>query len=183
MGIGYVPGKDSAEWEETTNEALAVGYDKFAAPYRKEIKQIAVQTCKHILASMPPGLRQSWLAEQNHFFFLPSAQLSYNLGDYLPESGVRYSYRGTGWDYAKCLYYDPSGKIVPSSAVKESWDIRWRILYHCESYIGIDAINALFAADVEAMRAAFQKSPFYKNSIPRKGVTAWNASAHRSPVQ
>ncbi len=56
-----------------------------------------------------------------------------------------------------------SGKIVQTAKfVWEVWEKRWRLLFYCESVAGIDAINALFPAEVEAMRAAFQKSPFYK---------------------
>ncbi len=162
--LSEVPGKDSAGWTETTNTALAVGYDKFTAPYEEEIKRLAVQTSKYILTSMPPGLRQSWLAERNGFFFMPNTPVPCTFENISLESGIKISFRGTGGgNYEKCLYHNPSGKIVPVTAVEAVWKKnRWWLLYYGESVAGIDAINALFPAEVEPMRAAFQKSPFHK---------------------
>ncbi len=158
--LAEVSGKDSAGWTETTGIARAVGYDKFTAPYREEIKQLAVQTSKHILESMPPELRQSWLAERNKFFFRPNPGDPYRGGDCTLDSGIKVFFQGS--DYVHCLYYDPSGKVVKVADIGAVWKNRWWLLYYCETVAGIEAINKSFSAEVEPMCAAFQKSPFYK---------------------
>ncbi len=158
--LAEASGRDSAGWTEATSTALAVGYDKFAAPYKEKIKQLAVQTSKYILGSMPPGLRQSWLAERNKFFFRPNPGDPYRGGDCTLDSGIKVFFQGS--DYVHCLYYDPSGKVVKVADIGAVWKNRWWLLYYCETVAGIEAINKSFSAEVEPMRAAFQKSPFHK---------------------
>ncbi len=161
--LSEVPGKDSPGWTAATNAARLVGYDLLTAPYKEEIRQLAVQTSKYILTSMSPELRQSWLAENNKLLFMPNAQVPYSLQKGTLESGIKVSHQGVGTGtYGKCMYYDPSDKIVSTTAVEGTRQKRWGILSYCETVAGIEAINAQFPAEVEAMRAAFQKSPFYK---------------------
>ena len=153
--------KMASDWVAATKAALAVGHEQVAMPFKEELKALAVQTATYILNAIGETPRFSWLAEMNHLIFKPNGQSAYppNERSLSVESGFQiYS----PWAiYNGSLYYNPQGKITQPS--NDNAGLRhWHMLFRCANVAGIEAINAAFKADVDAMRAAYEKSPFYK---------------------
>ena len=154
--------KMAPDWVAATKAALAVGYEQIAAPFKEEVKKLAVQTATYILNKMPKEVRFSWLSETNKLLFqadgkpiYPSSRQSSTFG-YVTSQRFKISYAGR-------LYYSPQGRIEQAQWPEWSiWGTRWCTLFRCENLVGIEAINNSFKEDVKAMRAAYEKSPFYK---------------------
>ena len=153
--------KMASDWVAATKAALAVGHERVAAPFTEELKNLAVQTATYIMNEMEEAPRFSWLAEMNHLIFNSNGQSAYpsNGGSLSVESGFKVQTPGVS--YGGTLFYNPQGKIT-QPAVGNPGRSRWLMLYRCANVAGIEAINAAFKADVDAMRAAYEKSPFYK---------------------
>ena len=153
--------KMAPDWVAATRAALAVGHRQIAGTFDEELKALAVQTATHILNAIDETPRSSWLAEVNHLIFNPNGQSAYppNERSLSVESGFKV--RSSGVSYARNLYYNPQGKIT-QPAVGNTGESCWLMLYRCANVAGIEAINVAFKADVDAMRAAYEKSPFYK---------------------
>ena len=153
--------KMASDWVAATKAALAVGHEQVAAPFKEELKALAVQTATHILKAIGEAPRYSWLAEMNHLIFNPNGQSAYppNGGSLSVESGFKV--QSAGISYGGTLFYNPQGKIT-QPAMGNTGGSRWLMLFRCANVVGIEAINAAFKADVDAMRAAYEKSPFYK---------------------
>ncbi len=163
--LSDVANKNDAKWIAATNAAIIVNYnEQFMSRRKDELEDLACRTAYTILSSMPADLRQTWLAARNRFFFLPDMKNPYGGPDnWTLESGVKHAvWGGVGWNYNKCLYYDPIGKMVHPAGVPPEWGRRWSLLYYCESLLGIEAINSFFSDEVNAMRTHFEKSPFRK---------------------
>ncbi len=153
--------KMTPDWVAATKAALAVGHEQVAAPFKEELKALAVQTATHILKSIDKTPRYSWLAEMNHLIFNPNGQSAYPPGGQTNSVESGFKVHAPDVNYGGKLYYNPQGKISQPSASNAGWK-RWNMLFRCADVAGIEAINAEFKADVEAMRAAYKKSPFYK---------------------
>ena len=119
-----------------------------------------MQTATYILNTLPKEARNSWLAEKNRLFFRSNGQpVSPVEGTSTLESGFQLQFVR----YGGKLFYNPQGEITqPVGPPSNVWLRRWHMLFRCENVAGIEAINAAFKADVDAMRAAYEKSPFYK---------------------
>ncbi len=154
--------KMAPDWAAATKAALAVGYEQIAAPFKEELKKLAVQTATYILNKMPKEVCFSWLSETNKLLFqadgksiYPSSRQSSTIG-YVTAQRFKISYAGR-------LYYSPQGRIEQAQWPEWSiWGTRWCTLFRCENLVGIEVINDSFKEDVKAMRAAYEKSPFYK---------------------
>ena len=147
-------------WTVATEAAQVVGYEMLVGPYKKELKDLAVQTATHILSEMPEEVRYSWLSEANKLLFQADGKFVYPPNRQSSTSGCvtvqrfKVSYDGK-------LYYSPQGQIKQAQWPEwNTWGTRWYTLFRCENLAGIDAINASFKTDVDAMRAAYEKSPF-----------------------
>ena len=153
--------KMASDWVAATKAALAVGHEQVAAPFKEELKALAVQTATHILKAIGEAPRYSWLAEMNHLIFNPNGQSAYppNGGSLSVESGFKV--QSAGISYGGTLFYNPQGKIT-QPAMGNTGGSRWLMLFRCANVAGIEAINAAFRANVDAMRSAYEKSPFYK---------------------
>ena len=119
-----------------------------------------MQTATHILNEVDGTSRYTWLAEKNRFFFRTDGQpVSAVEGTATAESGFSFQFVR----YKGKLFYNPQGEIIkPIRPSPNVWQSRWHMLFRCANVAGIEAINAAFKADVDAMRAAYEKSPFYK---------------------
>ena len=152
--------KMTPDWVAATKAALAVGHEQVAAPFTEELKKLAVQTATHILNAIDETPRYSWLAEMNHLIFNPNGQSAYP-----PEGKIDFvdgfKIHSPNVNYGGKLYYNPQGKISQPASSNVGWR-HWFVLFRCADVAGIEAINAEFKADVEAMRAFYEKSPFYK---------------------
>ena len=157
--------KMASDWVAATKAALAVGHEQIAAPFKEELKTLAVQTATYILNAIGETPRYSWLAEMNHLIFNPNGQSAYPPDERIwsVESGFKVQSSGVSYAKNKNMFYNPQGKITQPSAGNTGGS-RWPMLYlyRCANVAGIEAINAAFKADVDAMRAAYEKSPFYK---------------------
>ena len=153
--------KMTPDWVAATKAALAVGHEQVAAPFKEELKALAVQTATHILKSIDETPRYSWLAEMNHLIFSPNGQSAYPPGGQTNSVESGFKVHAPNVNYGGKLYYNPQGKISQPSASNAGWK-RWNMLFRCADVAGIEAINAEFKADVDAMRAVYEKSPFYK---------------------
>ena len=153
--------KMAPDWVAATKAALAVGHEQVAAPFTEELKKLAVQTATHILKAIEETPRYSWLAEMNHLIFDPNGQSAYPPGGQTNSVESGFKVHAPDVNYGGKLYYNPQGKISQPSASNAGWK-RWNMLFRCADVAGIEAINAEFKADVEAMRSAYEKSPFYK---------------------
>ena len=154
--------KMASDWVAATKAALAVGHEQVAAPFKEELKALAVQTATHILKAIGEAPRYSWLAEMNHLIFNPNGQSAYPPDERIWPVESGFKVQSSGVSYAKNLFYNPQGKITQPSAGNNAGGSRWPMLYRCANVAGIEAINAAFKADVDAMRSAYEKSPFYK---------------------
>ena len=152
--------KMAPDWVTATKAALAVGHEQVAAPFTEELKKLAVQTATHILKAIEETPRHSWFAEMNHLIFDPNGQSAYP-----PEGKIDsvdgFKVHSPNVNYGGKLYYNPQGKISQPAARHVGWR-HWLMLFRCADVAGIEAINAEFKADVEAMRSFYEKSPFYK---------------------
>ena len=153
--------KMAPDWVAATKAALAVGHEQVAAPFKEELKALAVQTATHILKSIDETPRYSWLAEMNHLIFSPNGQSAYPPGGRIWSEESGFKIHTPNVNYGGKLYYNPQGKISQPSAGNAGLK-RWGMLFRCADVAGIEAIDAAFKADVDAMRAAYKKSPFYK---------------------
>ncbi len=154
--------KKAPDWVAATKATLAVGHEQVAARFTEELKKLAVQTATHILNAIDETPRYSWLAEMNHLIFSPNDQSSYPPGGRIDSVESGFKVHSLNVNYVGKLYYNPQGKISQPASSNVGWK-RWAMLFRCADVAGIEAINAEFKADVEAMRAAYEKSPFYKN--------------------
>ena len=157
--------KMASDWVAATKAALAVGHEQVATPFKEELRALAVQTATHILNELPKGVRYSWLAFTNKLLFqadgkpiYPPSRKSSTWG-YVTVQEFKVVYVGSK------LYYSPGGGQIEHAQWPEmnTWGTRWFTVGRCENLVGIEAINDSFKADVDAMRAAYEKSPFYKN--------------------
>ena len=153
--------KMAPDWVAATKAALAVGHEQFAAPFTEELKKLAVQTATHILNAIGETPRYSWLAEMNHLMFNPNGQSAYPPGGLTDSVESGFKIHSPNVNYGSNLYYNPQGKITQPSAGNAGLK-RWAMLFRCANVAGIEAINAAFKADVDAMRSVYEKSPFYK---------------------
>ena len=155
--------KMAPDWVAATKAALAVGHEQVATPFKEELKALAIQTATYILNAIGETPRYSWLAEMNHLIFNPNGQSAYPPDERIwsVESGFKVQSSGVSYAKNKNMFYNPQGKITQPSA-GNTGESRWPMLYRCANVAGIEAINAAFKADVDAMRAAYEKSPFYK---------------------
>ena len=61
------------------------------------------------------------------------------------------------------LLCSPDGNLMPVTRYSKTKFTRYYdVLQSCENILGIEAINAAFKAEVDAMRAAYEKSPYLK---------------------
>ena len=153
--------KMASDWVAATKAALAVGHEQIAAPFREELKALAVQTATHILNAIGETPRYSWLAEMNHLISNPNGQSAYPPNGWSSSVESGFKVQTPGASYGGTLFYNPQGKIT-QPAVGNPGRSRWLMLYRCANVAGIEAINAAFKTDVDAMRSVYEKSPFYK---------------------
>ena len=156
-----IANKKAAEWQAATAAAQSAGYPALAVALDEDMKAIATETSRFILSSMPSDLRATWLAENNRLFFHMDKSAAYHEKEVESrmDSGMfRTTARITD---SNLFYFDKTGKITKAAAVDwNTWLTRWHILYYCANVAGMDAVNESFQAEVDAMRAAFDKSSY-----------------------
>ena len=153
--------KMASDWVAATKAALAVGHEQVAMPFKEELKALAVQTATYILNAIGETPRFSWLAEMNHLIFKPNGQSAYPPNERSLSVEGGFKVQSAGISYGGTLFYNPQGKIT-QPAMGNTGGSRWLMLFRCANVAGIEAINAAFKANVDAMRSAYEKSPFYK---------------------
>ena len=155
--------KMAPDWVAATKAALAVGHEQVAAPFKEELKALAVQTATHILNEVPKGVRYSCLALTNKLLFQADGKPVYPPSRKSSTWGYVTVQEFKVVDIGSKLYYSPGGQIEHAQWPEmNTWGTRWFTVGRCENLVGIEAINDSFKADVDAMRAAYEKSPFYK---------------------
>lgn len=153
--------KDDAKWQDATAAAQSAGYPALAVALSDDMKAIATETSRFILSSMPAELRAAWLAENNRLFFHMDKSAAYHEKEVESRMDSGMSRTTARITDSNLFYFDKNGKITKSAAVDwNTWLTRWHILYYCANVAGMDAVNESFQTEVDAMRAAFDKSSY-----------------------
>ena len=153
--------KGDAKWQAATAAAQSVGYPALATALSEEMKTLAAETSRFILSSMPVELRAAWLAENNRLFFHMDKSAAYHEKEVESRMDSGMSRTTARITDSNLFYFDKNGKITKSAAVDwNTWLTRWHILYYCANVAGMDAVNESFRTEVDAMRAAFDKSSY-----------------------
>ena len=145
----------SNKWSDAWAHINSAGMDALLHACSAEVYRLILSNAKGHLASMPPALRDAWLADAAELLTLPNGKSAYTGQEamYESEKGLKIPHK----EYdIQARYVDSTGKerlmATTLSAHESVWGRRIVLLYRCASIIGAEKILETFANDVAALR-------------------------------
>ncbi len=164
-GVNEVVTSETDEWAIASEIACQIGAEALSRGVEKEVAKLAYDTAVDILSKAPTPVRLSWLAEMNRMLFRADGSSPYPAEKKKKKCFNCCDVEIQYWDIPGngLFLCSPDGNLMPVTRYSKTKFTRYYdVLQSCENILGIEAINAAFKAEVDAMRAAYEKSPFLK---------------------
>ena len=164
-GVNEVVTSETDEWAIASEIACQIGAEALSRGVEKEVAKLAYDTAVDILSKAPTPVRLSWFAEMNRMLFRADGSSPYPAEKKKKKCFNCCDVEIQYWDIPDngLLLCSPDGNLMPVTRYSKTKFTRYYdVLQSCENILGIEAINAAFKAEVDAMRVAYEKSSFLK---------------------
>ena len=165
------------QWDAAAKKVRDVGADAVFPAVTKEVTEQIYKTAEVIVRSMPPVLRDSWLAEEAGLLFSTSGAKAYLEGTESLTSAIGREARCRKLNKALNLrFIDAGGKEQDYSKVLKEYEKQWEqrrvVLYLCIQYTSRKEILKLFGGEIAALKKAKADSDAAKADAAAANNTA-----------
>lgn len=141
-------------WPKLREKVKDTGIDFVLTPFSKEVTRLVCTNAKYHLKSMPPTLRDYFLAKESKLLYMADGSDPY-MGEqtFISENKMKIPYTKVN---SQALFVDAEGKTHSVEEIKkyqEEWGQRLKLVQACCFLVGSQDILKLFENEVKALKS------------------------------